>query len=183
MFRPSPPSIQPGHLHIVLPSDTVTRFVFGNMFYDYYGFIWKPPAHNGHISAPLRKRYRSYNAPAQAAPHRVRSLTFIAHPSPLLCRVTERILDFGSWWYLVLPTKPARDSHQVWVTTLTTASFRFLIGSDIPFIPRRVICGSFFGHPCLHLHVASFQGSWLDLHQLVNDHAGRTSSKMSCWYK
>ena len=33
---------------------------------------------------------------------------------------------------------------------------------------------SFFEHPCLCLHIPSFQGLWLDLHQLVRDHAGHT---------
>jgi len=57
MFRPSPPYrfIYTVRLRIVLSSDTVTRFVCGNTFYDYYGFICRPPARNGHISAPLRK--------------------------------------------------------------------------------------------------------------------------------
>ncbi len=43
------------------------------------------------------------------------------------------------------------------------------------FIPLRAARVGFFWHPCLRLHVASFQGSWLDLHQLVIDHAGHTA--------
>jgi hypothetical protein len=34
--------------------------------------------------------------------------------------------------------------------------------------------GSFFGHPCLRLHVPFSQGPWLDLHQLADYHAGHT---------
>ena len=146
----------------------------GFQFYDYYDFICKPSDRNGHISAPFRRRCRSYNAPAQAALHRVRSLTFFAHPPPLLYRVTERISGFGSRRYLALPARPPRGSHQVWVTNLATASFRSLIGSHKPLFPPRAAHESFFGHPCFHLHVASFQGPWPDLHQLVSDHAGHT---------
>ncbi len=36
---------------------------------------------------------------------------------------------------------------------------------------------SFFGHPCLQLHIPLFQGLWLDLHQLDGDHAGHTSGQ------
>jgi len=99
---------------------------------DGYYYLWlhlKTPARNGHISAPLRRRCRSYNAPAQAAPHRVRSSAFPAHPPLLLCRVTERISDFGRRGYLVLSAQPSGGSHQARMADLTTASFRFLIGS------------------------------------------------------
>jgi hypothetical protein len=135
MFRPWPPSRQLGRFQTVLPSGTVTRIVIGGLFYGYYGFICRPSAHNGHISAPFRRRCRSYNAPAQTALHRVRSHTFFAHPPPLPNRVTERISDFDSWGCLVHPTKPSRGSHQVWVANLAPASFRSFIGLHRPLIP------------------------------------------------
>lgn len=124
-----------GHLQAVLPSGPVTWTVNGSLFYDYYGFICRPSARNGHISAPLRRRCRSYNAPARTALHRVRSSTFIAHPPPIPCRVTERISGFSGCGRHALPTWPTRGSHQAWVTILTTASFRSLIGSSLPFVP------------------------------------------------
>ena len=98
-----------------------------------------------------------------------------AYPPPIPSWITERILDFGNQGYLILPSRPSRGSHQVWAAVLTPASFRFLIGSHIlvPLI-RQTKDRSFFGHPCLRLHVTSFQGSCLDFHQLVIDHAGRT---------
>jgi hypothetical protein len=128
-FHPSPPSRRSGRFRFVLPSDPVTWIVIGDAFYDYYGFICRPSALNGHISAPLRRRCRSYNAPAQTVLLRVRSLTFIAHPPPLLKRVTERIQGFSGRGRFALPFKPTRGSHQAWVATLATASFRSLIGS------------------------------------------------------
>ncbi len=78
---------------------------------------------------------RSYNGPVQTALHRVRSYTFIAHPPPVPCGNTKRILGFDSRGYLALSTWPARGSHQAWVTILTQASFRSLIGFHSPFYP------------------------------------------------
>jgi len=102
-----------GRFRIVLPSEPVTRFVIGDPFYGYYGFICRPSARNGHISAPLRGHCRSYNAPAQTALHRVRSKT-VSLPAYLLYPLGYGE-DIGLQHTAVPcpPSRPARGSHRV----------------------------------------------------------------------
>ena len=96
---------------------------------------------------------------AQTALHRVRSITFIAHPPLLPDWVTKRISGFGNSGYLALPTRPP---FRFAPSLSGNFGYGFL---QIPHWLAPTVCSlvgqrlaSFFGHPCLHLHVASFQG-------------------------
>lgn len=128
MFRPSPPSLKKDAFALFYPltqspeSSSATRFTTTTTS------SADPLPITVTSLLRLGSRCRSYNGPAQAALHRVRSITFIAHPPPLPRQVTERISGFGSRGYLALPTRPPRGSHQAWVTILAPASFRSLIG-------------------------------------------------------
>lgn len=117
---------------------------------------------------------RSYNGPVQTALHRVRSRTFPAHPPPIPCRLRK-----GYRASVVRGTSPCPQSlpevrteleWQVWLRLPSDPSLALFHR----IIPPRADPESFFGHPCLCLHIPSFQGLWLDLHQLVRDHAGHT---------
>mgnify|MGYP000927971930 CR=1 FL=1 len=119
---------------------------------------------------------RSYNGPEQTARHRVRSCTFIARSPPLPKGIRKGywalIVEGISPFPLGLPEVHTEFEQQVWRRLPSDPS----LASLHRIIPPRADPGSFFGHPCLCLHIPSFQGLWLDLHQLVHDHAGRTPS-------
>jgi hypothetical protein len=65
-------------------------------------------------------------------------------------------------------TVSSADPLPITVTFLSLANSPLLV----PFLEQPG--ESFFGHPCLHLLVTSFQGPRLDFHQLATDHAGHT---------
>jgi len=66
MFHPSPPALLPFTesfiLRYVTASSSALSFTTTTA-----SSAGRPPARNGHISAPFRRRCRSYNAPEQAA--------------------------------------------------------------------------------------------------------------------
>ena len=101
---------------------------------------------------------RSYNGPIPDGPSPGKITHFHFPPTSSTLRNTERISGFGNRGYLALSAKPTRGSHRAWVASLTPASFRSLIGSLSPVFPPRADQKSFFGHPCLCLHIPSFQG-------------------------
>lgn len=123
---------------------------------------------------------RSYNQPGmQTALHRVRSRTFPAHPPPLPYGIRK-----GYRALVIEGTSPFPQSLPE-VRTELGWQVRRRLPSDPSLalchrcIPPRADPESFFGHPCLCLHIPSFQGLWLDFHQLVRDHAGHTSRRRS----
>ena len=82
------------------------------------------------------------------------------------------------------PRQPPRGSHRVRTADLNTPSFRSFIGPGRPVIPvYGQLSRGFFRHPWLLLHIPSRQRLWLDFHQLVTHHAGRTAPRRPCdWH-
>ena len=118
---------------------------------------------------------RNYNGPVQTALHRVRSRTFFAHPPPLPCGIRKGyralVIEGTSPFPQSLPEVRTKLGWQIWLELPSDPSLALYHR----FIPPRADQKSFFGHPCFRLHIPSFQGLWLDFHQLVRDHAGHTS--------
>jgi len=145
MFRPSAPT------SLSLANSFILKYV--TAFSQAAGFTPTMTSSEGPLSVTatsllrLGLGCRSYNGPDQTACHRVRSHTFIAHPPPLPCGVTERISGFDNSGYLALSAWPSRGSHRVWVAILTQASFRSLIGFLSPIIPSSGRSGKFLRAP------------------------------------
>ena len=101
---------------------------------------------------------RSYNGPPQTALHRVRSRTFIAHPPPLPCGIRKEyralVIEGTSPIPQSLPKVHTKFGWQVWLQLLSDPS----LAPFLRFIPHQADPESFFGHPCLRLHIPSFQG-------------------------
>jgi len=101
---------------------------------------------------------RSYNGPAQTALHRVRSRTFFAHPPPLPCGIRKgyraSVIEGTSPFPQSLPEVRTELEWQIWLMLPSDPSLALYHR----FIPPRADQKSFFGHPCLRLHIPSFQG-------------------------
>ena len=101
---------------------------------------------------------RSYNGPEQTALHRVRSRTFPAHPPPIPYGVRKgyraSVIRGTSPNPQSLPEVRTKLEWQVWLRLPSDPSLALLHRV----IPSRADLESFFGHPCLHLHIPSFQG-------------------------
>ena len=119
---------------------------------------------------------RSYNGPVPDGPSPGKITHFHCPPTSSTLRNTERISGFGNRGYLALSAKPTRGSHRAWVANLARASFRSLIGSLSPIYPSSGRSKEFLRAPLLSPTYSLLSGLWLDLHQLVRDHAGHTSS-------
>ena len=98
-------------------------------------------------------------------------------PGPAYVRIVRAVIDGTSPGPVRLTKGSLSLRWRVW----TPASFRSIIGSRpaaaLPSSSSVRCRGSFFGHPCLRLHVPFSQGPWLDFHQLAGEHAGHTSSR------
>ena len=107
----------------------------------------------------LGARCRSYSGHGTdgPSPGKIDSCV-IAHPPPLPGRVTKRISGFGSGRYLTLPSQAC----QRFAPSLSGnfgygfLQIRHWLSHERLF-PHRAAHGSFFRHPCLRLHVTSFQ--------------------------
>jgi hypothetical protein len=101
---------------------------------------------------------RSYNGPVQTVFHRVRSRTFIAHPPPLPSEIRKGYrasTALGvSPFQLSLPEVHTEFEWQIWLKLPSDPS----LALNHRFLPPRADHKSFFGHPCSHLHIPSFQG-------------------------
>ena len=114
MFRPSPPSyLQKDTYELFYPLIQSPESSLATRFTTTTASSADPLPITVTSLLRLGFRCRSYNVPAQAAIHQVRSIT-LSLPThlPLLRSVTERIWGFGSRWYLALTSKPARGSHR-----------------------------------------------------------------------
>lgn len=106
----------------------------------------------------LGSRCRSYNGPVQAALHRVRSIA-LSLPTHLLYLVGLRkgyrasVVEGTSPYLPGLPEVRTKLEWQFWLRLPSDPS----LASMQPVSPHRAAHGSFFGHPCLRLHVTSFQ--------------------------
>jgi hypothetical protein len=101
---------------------------------------------------------RCYNGPTQTALHRVRSCTFFAHPPPVHHRIRKgyraSVVEGTSPFPQRLPEVRTKFGWQVWLRLPSDPSLAFVIR----WFPRRANHESFFRHPCLRLHIPSFQG-------------------------
>lgn len=101
---------------------------------------------------------RSYSCPVQTALHRVRSRTFIAHPPPIPCGVRKGnrtlVVRGTSSFPQSLPEVRTKLEWQFWLQLPSDPS----LAPFHRFILLQADSESFFRHPCLHLHIPSFQG-------------------------